>query len=515
MQTEGQERPFHHIFATMSDGIILTDIKTGQIVEANPAASALHGCSREEFIGHPLALFIQPDSHAQMVDWITAVRAGNEVEATVSHVRRDGTSFTVEIRGTGCTYQERLCLLSVVRDVSTRIQAEQLLRQQVAARTREQTTLLEISQTLASALALKPGLILDQLHMIIDYTHAILFALEELDMVALAVRGSPLLEQAMPLHIRLDGPETLASLLNDHRPQRIVNVWSDDPAAHFLRSLLNDKTAVLLEGIQSWMWVPLAVKGQVIGGMAIVHAQADAFTRHQANLALTMANQAAIAMVNAQLYEQAQTVATLEERQRLAQNLHDAVNQSLFSASLIAEVLPRLWERDPDEARQSLEDLRRLTRGAMAEMRGLLAELRPLVLTDSDLGDLLRQLGDALTGRTNIPVTVKITGQDTLPSEIQVALYRLCQEALNNIAKHAAARLVIINLHVDPGSVTLQIQDDGCGFDPENIPSGHYGLSMMHEQAKAIGAQLSIASQPDHGSEIFIRWQGVPEQEAL
>jgi two-component system nitrate/nitrite sensor histidine kinase NarX len=249
--------------------------------------------------------------------------------------------------------------------------------------------------------------------------------------------------------------------------------------------------------------------------MVIAHAQADAFTRHEADLVLTLANQAAITMANAQLYEQAQTVATLEERQRLAQNLHDAVNQSLFSASLIAEVLPRLWKRNPDEAQQSLEDLRRLTRGAMAEMRGLLAELRPLVLTDSDLGDLLRQLGDALTGRTNIPVAVTITGQETLPAEIQVSLYRLCQEALNNIAKHAGAKQVKIMLHFDADLVTLRIRDDGCGFDPEDIPSGHYGLSMMRERAKAIGAELSIDSQPGHGSEIFIRWLAAPEQEVL
>ena len=160
---------------------------------------------------------------------------------------------------------------------------------------------------------------------------------------------------------------------------------------------------MLLEGVRAWMWVPLAVKGRVIGGIGVAHAEPDSFTAHHADLALIVANQAAITLVNAQLYEQAQTVATLEERQRLAQNLHDAVNQSLFSASLIAEVLPRLWERNPDEARQSLEDLRRLTRGAMAEMRSLLAELRPLVLTDSDLGDLLRQLGDALNGPDKHP----------------------------------------------------------------------------------------------------------------
>ena len=144
-------------------------------------------------------------------------------------------------------------------------------------------------------------------------------------------------------------------------------------------------------------------------------------------------------LVNAELYEHAQALAALQERQRLAQNLHDAVNQSLFSAGLIAEVLPRLWEREPEEARRSLEDLRHLTRGAMAEMRALLAELRPTTLTDTELGDLLRLLANAFTGRTNIPADVTVNGEGDLPADTQVALYRICQEALNNIAKHAKA----------------------------------------------------------------------------
>ncbi len=392
---------------------------------------------------------------------------------------------------------------------------------QVEARLREQSTLLEISQTLASALELKPGLILDQLRVIIAYTHATLFALEELDLVALAVRGPQQLEEAMPFRIRLDGPATLAALLNGHQPRRIADVWSADPAAQFLRSLLNGRSAVLLEGVKAWMWVPLAVKGRVIGGLGIAQTEPDTFTTHQANLALMMANQAAIAMINAQLYEQAKIVAALEERQRLAQNLHDAVNQSLFSAGLIAEVLPRLWERNPDEARRSLDDLRRLTRGALAEMRGLLVELRPLAMADSELDDLLRQLGDALTGRTNIPVVVTVTGQGglreqgTLPVAVQVAFYRLCQEALHNIAKHARASQVEIHLQYDADAIELHIRDNGRGFDPEHTPSGHYGLSIMRERAKAIGAQLSVTSQPGHGAEITLRWMGTPEQKIL
>jgi two-component system nitrate/nitrite sensor histidine kinase NarX len=206
----------------------------------------------------------------------------------------------------------------------------------------------------------------------------------------------------------------------------------------------------------------------------------------------------------------------IEERQRLAQNLHDAVNQSLFSAGLIAEVLPRLWERDQAAARQSLEDLRRLTRGALAEMRALLAELRPSVLTDAELGDLLRLLGNVLAGRMNIPVTVNVTGEGTLPADVQVALYRLCQEALNNIAKHAGASQVDIDLQHEAKAIDLNIRDNGSGFDPgQPPPAGHYGLSMMRERAEAVGAVLLVSSQPGQGTNIHIRWKESPKKEAV
>jgi signal transduction histidine kinase len=390
----------------------------------------------------------------------------------------------------------------------------------VEARTSEQSTLLEISQTLASALELQPGLILDQLRVIIDYTHAGLFKLENSTLTALAVRGPQLLEQAMPFQIRLQSPEALTVLVNERRSTRIADVQSSDPPARYLRSLLEDRATLLLEGVQSWMWVPLAIKGRVIGAIGVAHAERNFFTAHHAGLALTVANQAAITMVNAELYERAQTLATLQERQRLARNLHDAVNQSLFSAGLIAEVLPRLWERDPDEGRRSLEDLRRLTRGAQADLRLLLAELRPSTLTDAELGDLLSLLGNALAGRTNIPIHVTVTGKEALqeqralPADVQVALYRLCQEGLNNIAKHAGASRVDIQLQYDVGAVELRIRDDGRGFDPEHISPVHYGLSMMRERADSVGAALSVMSQPGHGTEIVIRWVETQERKA-
>ncbi len=175
--------------------------------------------------------------------------------------------------------------------------------------------------------------------------------------------------------------------------------------------------------------------------------------------------------------------------------------------------MPRLWERDPEQAKQSLEDLRRLTHGAMAEMRAMLVEFRITALTDSNLVEMVQLLCDAFTGRTDIPVTLNVIAngsQDQIPAEVHIAFYRVCQEALNNIAKHARAIEVVIELHYHPKKIELQIQDDGSGFDLTQTPAGHYGLAIMKERAESVGATLSITSQPGKGTQIRINWSESP-----
>ena len=196
----------------------------------------------------------------------------------------------------------------------------------------------------------------------------------------------------------------------------------------------------------------------------------------------------------------------LEERHRLAQDLHDAVNQTLFSASLIAEVLPRMWDKDQAEARRSLEDLRRLTKGALAEMRALLAELNPSSLDGSDLGDLLRQLGKMLSGRVNTSVAVHISGKFILPSKVQLVFYRVCQEALENVVIHKASQ-VEINLQHNGDGIELRIRDNGRILESEQAHLGHPGLDMVTERAEALGAQLRVSSRPGYGTEVVLDWQ--------
>jgi PAS domain S-box-containing protein len=205
-------------------------------------------------------------------------------------------------------------------------------------------------------------------------------------------------------------------------------------------------------------------------------------------------------------------LAVLEERQRLADDLHDAVTQMLFSASLISDVLPRVWQQNPDEGMQNLAKLRRLTREALLEMRMLLLEMRPDNLIEKDLAELLVQLSGAITTRSGLPVDVQLAGEFTPPPEVQVALYRIVQEALNNIAKHAEATRAIITMQRQVTSISLCISDDGIGFDPDDIRSGHLGMVIMRERAEKVGAELTIDSVLGEGTQVNVFWEKEPEK---
>jgi signal transduction histidine kinase len=263
------------------------------------------------------------------------------------------------------------------------------------------------------------------------------------------------------------------------------------------------------EGIRSLIHAPILVDGQVFGVFEVYFCQPRTFSGEDERLVQALAQRAALAIENARLYEQAQQAAMIEERQRLARELHDSVTQTLFSSSIIAEVLPRLWERDPALALPRLEELRQSTRGALAEMRTLLLELRPAALTEVALPELLRQLTEAITGRARLSVSLEVEGERALPPDVQVALYRIAQEALNNVAKHASAGEAWVHLRLAPERVELRVSDDGRGFDPAAVAPGRLGLGGMRERAEAIGATLRVEAHPGGGTEIDVAWSPV------
>jgi signal transduction histidine kinase len=268
----------------------------------------------------------------------------------------------------------------------------------------------------------------------------------------------------------------------------------------------------------SQICAPLTSKDGTIGVLSIAGDHPHQFDEEDLMVLQALANQAATAIENARLYEQAQQIAVMEERSRLARDLHDAVTQNLFSASLIAEALPAIWQADRREGESLLAELRQLSRSALAEMRTLLLELRPTALADAALPDLLRQLGEAAAGRIGAPVEVSVENTCDLSEQERVTLYRIAQEALNNVAKHAEARRVSVSLACHPRPddhggtiVELQIRDDGRGFDPTNVSPEHLGLGIIRERAGAIGAELEIISRPGEGTVMSIRLNAATE----
>jgi signal transduction histidine kinase len=260
------------------------------------------------------------------------------------------------------------------------------------------------------------------------------------------------------------------------------------------------------EGIRSFLHMPIEIGGKIFGVFNVDYTYPRVFRENEVRLFMALAQRAAMAIETAQLHAQAQELAVVEERGRIARDLHDAVTQTLFSASLIAEVLPRIWEQDPVEGSERLEELRELTRGALAEMRALLLELRPLSVAEAEMGELLRQLADAVAGRARLSVALEIGQEQSLPPEVKVALYRIAQEALNNVAKHAHASQCKIGLRSEPQRLVLEINDNGRGFDVNAAPLDRLGLGIMRERAVSVGATIEIESQMDLGTRVRVIW---------
>ena len=262
---------------------------------------------------------------------------------------------------------------------------------------------------------------------------------------------------------------------------------------------------------QLLVYIPLSTKGRQLGFFILGKHEPGQLSPEELSLLSSIGQQIGVAMENAHLYEQAEQAAITAERNRLARELHDAVTQTLFSANLIADVIPRIWKRNPEEGMQNLEELRQLTRGALAEMRTLLLEMRPESLERADIKSLLTQLADAFIGRVRVPVSLVIQGDCELTHEVKIVFYRVAQETLNNIAKHSGARQVELHLECQPGHMNLCIKDDGLGFEAVSIPPGHMGIAIMRERANSIGASLKIESQPGQGTTVELDWRSVQE----
>jgi PAS domain S-box-containing protein len=255
--------------------------------------------------------------------------------------------------------------------------------------------------------------------------------------------------------------------------------------------------------------IPIIAQSHAYGSLLLLYTSPRQFSADDVALAMAYGDQIALAIANAHLQNHIEQAAKEAERNRLARELHDTVTQEIFTASVLAESIPQVWDHHRDAAEASLRQVRQLTRSALAALRALLLELRPAVLEQRTLADLLRQLGEIMTTRTGTPIDLTIDDHcPPTPLSVKVAYYRIAQEALMNAAKYANAQHINISLRylADEGDIQLVVRDDGQGFDASAVPAGHFGLGMMRERARAAGASLRITSQRDRGTRVAVRW---------
>jgi signal transduction histidine kinase len=251
--------------------------------------------------------------------------------------------------------------------------------------------------------------------------------------------------------------------------------------------------------------LPLKVKGQVIGVLDVESERISAFDAGDLIVLQSLANQVAVAIENARLYEQAQQLAALQERQKLARELHDSVSQALYGIALGARTARVQLDRDPTQAAEPLDYVLSLAEAGLAEMRALIFELRPESLAAEGLVAALEKLAASLRVRHRLDVQTMFAEEPETSLEIKQALYRIAQEATHNIVKHARAGRVNLRLQQTNEEITLEIRDDGIGFNTREAFPGHLGLPSMRERAERCGGTVAIDSAPGAGTQVRVR----------
>ncbi len=255
---------------------------------------------------------------------------------------------------------------------------------------------------------------------------------------------------------------------------------------------------------QAELVVPLRIGSSVIGTLDILSTEKKAFSADDVLVVQSLGDQIAIAIENARLYKRSRELAILEERNRVARELHDSMNQSLYSVILFTGAARNEAEQEGSRSVLSfLERAENMAKQALKEMRLLVYELRPIEVEEKGFLGALQQRLDTVEGRVGIDVELNVNQLSPLPAFLEDALFRIVQEALNNIVKHSNATKVFIEINVGGNYCSLQIKDNGIGFDPAGVQYQHgMGLFNMRERAEELGGKLFILSAPLQGTTI-------------
>lgn len=504
----------------------------GIYLYASPVCHSLLGYEPEELVGHDAYEFFHPDDlEAIRQSHVTILEGPTTYTSTYRIRRRDGSYLWVEttsktIRDPETDQVQEI--VAITRDVTQRRQAEEAiqaserrlrelyaqledhsrtLEQKVEARTREIQQRRQVAESLRGMFTvLNSELPLDEVldHIVLEARRVLgsdttaIYQLQPPDgtLIARTVQGTLDVDVA-----NLDALPALGQALRAGEPVSVPDV-----TVLAAGSGLPSDPECNAAGCGALLAVPLVVQGDVYGSLALYYSDPRSISEEEVHLAVAFADQAALAIENARLREQVKEAAVMDERARLARELHDSVTQALFSMTLLAEAGQRLARTgDLDRVQAYLSRLGDTSQQSLKEMRLLVYELRPLALESAGLVGALQQRLDAVEARAGVETRLLIEGTVQIPPVMEEDLYRIAEQALNNALKHAAGTAVTVRISCTEKRIAIEVMDNGRGFDPTAIEDqGGQGLKSMRERANRLGGSLAIRSTPDQGTTVTV-----------
>jgi signal transduction histidine kinase len=289
----------------------------------------------------------------------------------------------------------------------------------------------------------------------------------------------------------------LGAMLESPEPYRTIDIHTDPRFKGWWPDEHPD--------MRSFLGVPIVSRSGIVGAFYLTQKRgSDEFDAEDQRLIEMLAAHAAVAIENARLYERARELSIVEERNRLARDLHDSVAQKLFGVVLTAEAASTLLAQDAGQARAQLDRLQELVGEALEELRSLVFELRPPALETEGLATTLRKHVDVLRRVHRREIELRIAGTPRLSPRTDAEVFRIAQEALQNALRHARAERVELSLEARDGLLVLAVADDGDGFDASDpaVRSRRLGLTSMEERARELGGTLEIDSRPGEGTTV-------------
>jgi PAS domain S-box-containing protein len=505
------------IIASLDEGIVLQD-RIGIILTCNSSAERILGLSSAQMMGrssvdprwnaiHEDGSRFPGENHPAMV----TLRTGNPYTNVVMGINKpDGTRTWISINTQPLFHpneQHPYAVVASFTEITERLQAFHLLEQRVKERTHELTAVLDVSRDVASTLELKPllNVILKRLKSVVDYSGAGIIILEDGYFQFIEYDGQVDRERMLNLRFPANLDSGYRRVAETKKPEAVSDVWAVDLWLQYISKNSNPGENEIYKNFHSWLGVPLIARERLIGILHLDHQIPNRFLENQILLTMAFADQAAVAIENARYYEQSQSLAASQERQKLARELHDSVSQALYGIALGSRTARQLMDHDPIKAAESLEYCITLADAGLAEMRALIFELRPESLElEGIVAALLKQTA-ALRARYSIQIEECYCEEPQVTLSTKETIFRIAQEALHNIIKHTHATQVELQLDQTNDLLVLEVKDNGRGFEISNSYPGHLGMKSMQERVDQAKGSFEIESSPGQGTAIRVQ----------